>query len=296
VRSQPPTEPDISARIASAIRSTCQTFGWSQRELARRLETNQSAIRRLESEGGTIDARLATAALDLLGIRLIIDANPIGLAGRREQRDLVHARCVGYAVQQLSRRGWEVRTEVEIGDGRFRGWIDVLAYRESDGALLIIEIKTEIDDFGRILRSLGWYVRSSRDAARADGWRPRVLVPVLIALATAETDARLVGSGDLVRHDLPGGADALAAWIGDPSAPGPTPTVALVDPASRRSAWLRRTRLDGRRSAAPYRDYADAARRLRRATRTPRATTAAATSRSPAIANGSPFVPAGGDA
>jgi hypothetical protein len=39
--------------------------------------------------------------------------------------------------------------------------------------------------------------------------------------------------------------------------------LALCDPASRRREWLIRTRLDGRRSELPYRDYADAARRLR---------------------------------
>jgi transcriptional regulator with XRE-family HTH domain len=283
-------------QIGSAIRSTCETFGWSQRELARRLGTNQTAIHRLESGGATVDARLATAALDLLGIRVTIDANPIGLAGRREQRDLVHARCVGHVVQQLTRRGWQVRTEVEIGDGRFRGWIDLLAYRASDGALLVIEVKTEIDDFGRVLRSLGRYVRSSREAARAIGWRPRSIVPALIALATAETDARLIASGDLVRHELPGGVDALAAWIDDPSARRPGPMIALIDPVSRRSGWLRRTRLSGRRSAAPYGDYADAARRLRRTTRTPRATPTTATRRSAAVGSGSPVAPAGGDA
>lgn len=256
------TDSDISSQIGRAIRSTSETFGWSQRELARRLGTNQTAIRRLEAGGATIDAKLATAALDLLGIGLTIDANPIGLAGRREQRDLVHARCSGYVARQLTQRGWEVRTEVEIGEGRFRGWIDLLAYRPSDGALLVIEIKTEVDDFGRVLRSLGWYVRSSRDATRGVGWRPRVIVPVLIGLATVETDTRLALNADLIRNDLPGGAEQLTAWIDDSSAERPSPTIALVDPISRRRAWLRRTRLDGRRSTAPYRDYRDAARRL----------------------------------
>jgi hypothetical protein len=38
--------------------------------------------------------------------------------------------------------------------------------------------------------------------------------------------------------------------------------LALVDPTSRRRDWLLPTRSDGRRSSLPYRDYADAARRL----------------------------------
>jgi transcriptional regulator with XRE-family HTH domain len=262
VESRTSSASEISALIGRAIRSTSESFGWSQRELAWRLGTNQTAIRGLEAGGATIDARLATAALDLLGIRLTIDANPVGLAGRREQRDLVHARCCGYVARELRRRGWKVRTEVEIGEGRFRGWIDVLAHRPSDGALLVIEIKTEVDDFGRILRSLGWYARSSRDAARALGWRPRRIVPVLIALATVETDARLTANADLIGNELPGGAEALAAWIDDPARTPPNPSIAMIDPVGRRRAWLWRTRADGRRSASPYRDYRDAARRL----------------------------------
>jgi len=254
--------PDVATVIGSAIRSTAEEFGWSQRELARRLTTNQSAIRRLQAGGATIDSALATSALDLLGIRLTIDANPIGLAGRRQQRDAVHARCCGYVARELKRRGWDVRTEVEIGEGRYRGWIDILAYRPSDGALLVIEVKTVIDDFGRILRTVGWYVRSSREAASSFGWRPRRIVPVLIALATVDTDARLIANADLIRNDMPGGALDLAPWIDDAATPPPQPSLALIDPLSRRRTWLLRARLAGRRTPAPYRDYRDAAERL----------------------------------
>jgi len=166
-------------------------------------------------------------------------------------------------VRQLKQRGWEVRTEVEIGEGRFRGWIDVLAYRASDGALLVIEVKTEIDDFGRVLRTVGWYVRSSRDVARSLGWRPRRVVPVLLALATLETDARITANADLVRNDLPGGAETLARWIDDPSTTPPPPSLALIDPLSHRRSWLWRPRFSGRRTPSPYRDYRHAASRLR---------------------------------
>jgi transcriptional regulator with XRE-family HTH domain len=255
-----PFEPDIGMRIGSTIKVTRQSIGWTERELADRLGTNQGAIQRLE--GGAqvhLNVRLATAALDTLGIRVTIDANPMGLSDRREQRDSVHARCCGFVARQLQMRGWEVRLEVEIGEGRTRGWIDILAFRRSDRALLVIEVKTEINDVGRLLRSLGWYARSCREAAQSVGWRPRLVVPALIGLATEEVDARLIANADLIRNALPDNADRLAAWMDDASAEAPRPAVGLIDPLSRRRAWLRRTRGDRRRAPPPYRDYRDAA-------------------------------------
>ena len=255
----PSARPDIGERIGAAIRSTADGFGWSQRELAIRLGSNQSAVRRLMSGGRSIDVRLATAALDCLGIRLSLDANPIGLRGRAEQRDLVHAHCCGFVIRQLVRRGWQVRAEVEIGDGRFRGWIDLLALRAEDGALLVIEVKTEISDLGSVLRTLGWYRRSARETAQLFGWQPRHIVPVLIVLATVETDARLAAAADLVRAGLPGDVAELAWWIDDATQPAPAGSLTLIDPASRRREWLSRTTGAGRRRPAPYADYRAAA-------------------------------------
>ena len=81
----------LSALIASAVRSVRIASGWSQRELARRLGASLGAIQRLEGAQPHVDARLATEALRLLGIRLTLDQDPIGLAARREQRDATHA-------------------------------------------------------------------------------------------------------------------------------------------------------------------------------------------------------------
>ena len=156
MRSLPSSEPELGTLIGAAIKAMRLDVSWTEREFAARLRTNQAAVHRLEAgRQRHIDSQLATAALRLLGIRVSVDSNTPGRAGRREQRDAIHARCVGYVTRQLTQRGWEVRSEVEIGEDRYRGWIDVLGYRSSDGAILVIEVKTQIDDFGRVLRSLG---------------------------------------------------------------------------------------------------------------------------------------------
>jgi transcriptional regulator with XRE-family HTH domain len=252
----------LAATIAVAVRSARTRSGWSQRELARRLRVSHGAVQRLE--GGTrnhLNLAVADAAVRLLGIRLTVDADLPGFPDRADQRDAVHAWCCDSVVRRLRAHGWQVWTEVEVGRERYRGWIDVLAYRREDRALLVVEMKTVIVDLGRTIRSLSWYARSAGDAARRLGCAPRSVVPALFVLATVESDARLMVAPDLIRSALPGRAAGLTAWIEGSAGGLPPPTLAMFDPSSHRRSWLIATRSDGRRSPAPYVDYRDAATR-----------------------------------
>ena len=183
---------DIGKLIGAAIKRSRIECRWTQAELADRLHSTQSQISRLES--GTrqhIDGQLASRAMALQGIGVEFDAQTLGMAGRREQRDLVHATCSAYVARRLDLGGWESRIEVEIGTGRYRGWIDVLGFRRADRSLLIGEVKTEILDLGAIQRTLGWYEREAWTAARQLGWNAQRSTAVLLVLATAENDARV---------------------------------------------------------------------------------------------------------
>ena len=260
-----PLEFDIGGEIGAAIRSSRTDIGWSQRELAERLGTTQSEISRLETAARChLDTRLASMALELLGIRIQFDGATLGLAGRREQRDFVHARCCGHVARRLGGLGWEVRQEVEVGTGRYRGWIDVLAYRAVDRSLLCGEIKTEIDDLGRIQRTLTWYEREAWNAARSFGWRPRKVVSALLILCSTENDARVTSNRELLAQTFPVRARELHSWLAAPGTTFPTRSLAMIDPRTRRIEWLRPSTSDGRRSRAPYADYRAAAGALRR--------------------------------
>ena len=92
---------------------------------------------------------------------------------------------------RLSRAGFDVATEVEVGGGRWRGFVDLLAMHPAQRLLLVIEVKTELDDLGAVDRQLGSYVGGAWIAAASLKWRPRGVTGLLILLATRRAPARL---------------------------------------------------------------------------------------------------------
>jgi transcriptional regulator with XRE-family HTH domain len=234
----------------------------SQQELALAAGVSRSHIAGVESGRVNPSIDLVWRIAERLGIEIdIIHRSPI-LLGRRTSRDLVHARCSGYVEGRLLGAGWVMRREVEVMANRAHGWIDLLAFEPISRTLVIVEIKTRLDDLGAVERQLGWYERHAMDVAHSLGWHPRRFLTWLILLASDEVEGALVDHRQLLRRTFPERAAVMRAVVIDGRAEARTRRLALVDPASRRRDWLLRSRSDGRRSPAPYRDYGDAARRF----------------------------------
>ena len=251
--------------VARRVRDVRLALGWSQRELARRAELAQSTICRIE-RATLADLTVDTAAvvLDVLGVRATLDLQSPLIADGRRQKDPGHARCVAYVVRRLRRLGWVTATEVEIVTGSGRGWIDVLAYRERDGLLLVIEVKTELVDVGSVLRQVSWYERAAWDAARREGWLPRQAIGAVLVLATQRTFEKVAENRELLRQSFPLSARGLALAVsGDAGVESRMRAMAMIDPYNRSRRWLLATPLSGRVPAAPYLDYADLMRRVR---------------------------------
>lgn len=230
-----------------------------QRGMAARAGVSQALMCAIE-RGQVSDLRLSTLARVLAGADIefeLVLRPPHAETGR--QRDPAHARCVAHVRSRLEQAGWHVATEVEVVSGRSHGWIDVLAYHPVEHVLLVTEIKTEIRDVGAVDRQLGWHVRSAWDAAHRLGWRPRAVVGSLLILATEANDQRLRVNRVSYAQGYAIRARELVAFIADPRRPPRRGlrALAMIDPSSRRIEWLRPAAIDGRRSRAPYRDYAD---------------------------------------
>ena len=262
-----PIEQQAVESIGIRIAALRAALGWSQQDLARRVGMSQPWISRVERgrfRGLTVG--VVERVLRAMGARLVLSVDAPYLADRRHQADAAHARLASYVGGRLRRADLRIATEVEIGGDRSRGWIDMLACRPASGDVLVIELKTELHDLGAIQRVLSWYERAAWQAARRLDWRPRRVHVWMLLLATEANDTRTKANRALLAAEFPDRARDLEVLIdsgGGRESGAFSRGVAMVDPRSRRIAWIRPLRIDGRRSTAPYADYAAFMRRTR---------------------------------
>jgi transcriptional regulator with XRE-family HTH domain len=254
---------NLAETVVRTVIEARAILGWSQRRLARQAGVSQSLVSRFErGEPAAVTIPSTQRMFDALGIRADLRADLPVVHGERLQADLVHAWACGYVGRRLTGLGWDVRHEVEVGSGHYRGWIDVLGYRAMDRSLLVNEVKTDILDIGAIQRATSWYEREAWTAARRFGWRPVRIVVALLLLDSAEVEARLRTNRPLLDMSFPGRSAQLGRWIEQPGPAPPSRCLAMIDPAGRGQRWLRPSRIDGRRTRSRYENYADAAGRL----------------------------------
>jgi transcriptional regulator with XRE-family HTH domain len=255
--------PTLRITLARLCRETRRALGRSQQHIADEVGVTRAHISGIERGTANPSIDVIERLVRVLGLELEIGGQRPTIIGDRRSQDRVHARCSAYVERRLVRMDWQVAREVEVRHSRSHGWIDLLAYDPRSRTLLVIEVKTRLDDVGAIERQLGWYTRSAREVAQGLDWTPRRVVPWLLALASDECDLRLRADAELMGRAFPVRAPTMLELAHGPSADWPGGRgVALIDPSSRRRDWLIRARIDGRRRPAPYRDYADAAARL----------------------------------
>lgn len=234
----------------------------TQQMLADAAGVSRSLIAAIEAGHANPSLDVGMRIGDALGLDLqLVGRPPVAISSRT--RSVVHARCSGYADRRLRAIDWQTRREVEIVGDRSHGWIDLLAFDPRTRVMVIVEVKTWLDDIGAIERQLAWYERAAKDVASGIGWQPDAVTSWLLVLASEEVENSLRRYRDLFRIAFPRRAMDMRRDLTEPARiVTASRGLALIDPTSRRRDWLLPSRSDGRRTKAPYLDYADAARRL----------------------------------
>jgi transcriptional regulator with XRE-family HTH domain len=207
---------DIRAgRILRALRRRLRL---TQKELGRRAGVSQQVVSLIERGHGS---KLSTATLRRVFAAVDARWEPtITWRGGQLDRllDEEHARIVGEVVRRLKSQGWEVAVEVTYSEWGERGSLDVLAGRHGAGAVLGIEVKSELTAVDATVRKLDEKDRLVRRVLcrRQFGFRPRA-VGRLLALPSTDTARRRVRTNDSVLAvAFPARGTAVREWIRRP--------------------------------------------------------------------------------
>jgi transcriptional regulator with XRE-family HTH domain len=197
--------------------------GWSQRDVGARIGISQSQMSRWERtalEEPSVPNLERWAAQ--LGAHLSIE---LRVDGERPLHDQRHASIQAKLAAALRAAGWIVDVEVSFNEYGDRGRIDVLAFHPGLGILLVIEVKTRLDDAQDLLGRLDIKRRVAPGLAKERGWAATetatVTVP-MIAIQDGRTARRPLSDHTALftRYNLR--ARAATAWLSHPTLPPPT--------------------------------------------------------------------------
>ena len=131
--------------------------------------------------------------------------------------DEAHARLVDATVLLLREAGWEVAVEVSFSIWGERGSIDVLAWHEATGSLLVIEVKSVVPDSQAMLHGLDRKSRLGPQLAQERGWETRNVGRLLVVGESRTSRRRVVSLAATYDAALPDRNVGVRRWIRQPS-------------------------------------------------------------------------------
>ena len=130
--------------------------------------------------------------------------------------DARHAALVTAIVQRLIAASWEVRPELTFAVFGENGALDVMGWRASSRALLVVEAKPVIFDLQDTLSTLDRKRRLAPRLARELGWRPLLVGTVLAMPGESQARHAVEEFGPVVRAAYPAGSLEVRKWIRAP--------------------------------------------------------------------------------
>ena len=213
--------------VARSLRAIRRRKGWSQARVAARLEISQSELSRRE-RGSLEDCSVAEVERwgAALGAHVSTD---VRVNGERPLNDARHARLQNWLVGVLRQHGWSVLVEHSFNHYGDRGRIDVLAYHPTHRSVLVVEVKTRVDDVGDILGRLDVKRRVAPILAREQQWRGGAVVPMLLVLEH-RTNRRRIADHAPAFASFRLRARAAGPWLRRPNGAAPSGVLLFASP------------------------------------------------------------------
>lgn len=204
-------------RIGRIVRSLRRRRGWRQLDLASLAAVSQQSVSLIETGQCR---RLSLDTLERVLARLEAELE-ILVRWRGGELDRVmdegHAVLVNRIVELLRDAGWLVEVEVTYAVGREHGSIDVLAFRDGQATLLIVEVKAEVTSAEGTLRKHDQKVRLGATIARSRfGWDARTVSRLLVAPEGSTSRRRIERHRALFERAYPTRGRSVTTWLRRP--------------------------------------------------------------------------------
>jgi transcriptional regulator with XRE-family HTH domain len=130
--------------------------------------------------------------------------------------DARHAGLVERVIALLGDLGWTCASEVSFNVRGERGSIDILAFHQPTGCLIVIEVKSVVPDLQAMLAGLDRKGRLGRDIARERGWNAETVTRLLVLPDDRTARRRLAVHTATIQSVLPGTTVDVRRWLRSP--------------------------------------------------------------------------------
>jgi transcriptional regulator with XRE-family HTH domain len=205
-------------RVGSALRAIRIRKRLRQKDVAASARVSPTIVARIEhgrlANVSVGSVRLVAHALDArVDMFVRWQGGDLGRLINARHSAMHEAIARSFAAQE----DWRAEPEVSFSFYGERGVIDVLAWNAMAGALLVIELKTELVDVNELMGSLDRKGRLAAEIARQRGWRP-ASVSTWVVLADSRTNRRALASHETVlRAKFPDDGRVVRGWLRHPA-------------------------------------------------------------------------------
>ncbi len=206
-----------AVRFGLSMRALRRRRRWTQQKLAGEARVSRGVVARIEQGHGdrvTVRTliRVAAALGGTISCRLLWHGE-----GLDRLLDAAHASLLDRTLSSLQTAGWQTATEVTFNVRSERGSIDILAFHEATGSLLVIEIKSVVPDLQGMLGTLDRKVRVAAEVARERGWIARTVSRLLVLPDDRTSRRRVDQHRTTLEAALPARTVAVRRWLEDPA-------------------------------------------------------------------------------
>jgi len=203
-------------RLGLSMRALRRRRRWTQQRLADAADVSRPVVGRIE--GGQADrvalhtlARVASTLGATLSVKVLWHGE-----GLDRLLDAAHADLTHEALTLLGSLGWLTATEVSFNVRGDRGTIDILAFHQPTGTLLVIEIKSVVPDLQSMLGTLDRKARVAIEVARQRGWQVTSVSRLLVLPDDRTARRRVERHRAIFDAALPSRTVDVRRWLRDP--------------------------------------------------------------------------------